>query len=118
MYLLLVPIIVVIIIIVGVVALFNNRNSNINNMDLNQVKSKVSAKDFCLNLGAFIALYTLLARLLNLLFTIIDKAYPQITSGYNYYESSSISWPVSILVVFFPIFLLLMYFLEVGRDVA
>ena len=115
-FILLVPVIVLIIIVAGVVSLFNNRNSNINHMDPNQtnnVKPKVGAKDFCLNLGSFIALYTLLASLLNLLFTVIDKAYPQITSGYNYYDgSSSISWPVSILIVFSPIFLLLMYFLE------
>ncbi|MBI3888182.1 hypothetical protein HY311_00095 [Candidatus Nomurabacteria bacterium] len=112
-YLFLVPVVVLVIVVVGVVALFTNRNSNISSMETNQAKPKISAKDFCLNLGAFIALYTLVASLLDLLFTIIDKAYPQIISGYNYYSGSSpISWPVSILIVFFPIFILLMYFLE------
>ncbi|HTE49094.1 MAG TPA: DUF5671 domain-containing protein [Candidatus Paceibacterota bacterium] len=81
-------------------------------MDSNQMKPKMSAKDFFLNLGAFISLYTLVGSLLGLLFNIIDTAYPKIQNGYNYLGSSSISWPVSTLVVFFPIFVLLMVFLE------
>jgi hypothetical protein len=81
-------------------------------MDTNQTKPKGSAKDFFLNLGAFVALYTLIGNLIGLLFTIIDTAYPKIINGYNYAGSSSISWPVSTLVVFFPIFILLMWFLE------
>lgn len=82
-------------------------------MDPNQTKSKTSAKDFFLNLGAFIGLYTLVGSLISLLFTVINVAYPQIISGYNYSSSSqSISWPVSTLIVFFPIFILLMWFLE------
>ena len=113
-YIFLVPVLVLVVIIIGIVALFTNRNSHANNMESNQMSPKTSAKDFCLNLGAFIALYTLIASLLNLLFTIIEKAYPKITDTSNYYSSSSssISWPVSILIVFFPIFILLMYFLE------
>lgn len=81
-------------------------------MDPNQIKPKASAKDFFLNLGAFVALCALVGNLLGLLFTIIDTAYPKITTGYNYFGSSSISWPVATLVVFFPIFILLMWFLE------
>ncbi|HEV7424507.1 MAG TPA: DUF5671 domain-containing protein, partial [Candidatus Paceibacterota bacterium] len=109
---LLVPLIIFIFIIVGIVVFFINRNRNTNNMDPNQTKSRGSAKDFFLNLGAFIALYTLVGSLLGLLFTIINTAYPQIVNGYNYNGSSSISWPVATLVVFFPIFILLMWFLE------
>ncbi|MSU44640.1 hypothetical protein EXS45_00435 [Candidatus Nomurabacteria bacterium] len=98
-------------IIVGIVALFINRNKN--NMDPNQMKPRSSAKDVLLNLGAFVALYTLVGNLIGLLFTIINTAYPKIASSYNYYGgSSSISWPVATLVVVFPIFVLLMWFLE------
>ena len=79
-------------------------------MEPNQ-KPKTNAKDFFLNLGAIVALYTVVVSLLNLLFTIIDTAYPLITNGYNYYGSQSISWPVSILIIFFPILILLMWFL-------
>lgn len=72
-------------------------------------KTKLSAKDFFLNLGATIALYTSVASLLTLLFTVIDSKFPKITNAYQYYGSSSISWPVAMLVVFFPLTLALMW---------
>lgn len=76
---------------------------------------KTTAKDFFLNLGAIVALYTSVISLLNLLFTVINRVYPQTTGDYYYYgTSSNISWPVSILIIFFPIFLFLMWFLEKG----
>ena len=71
-----------------------------------------SAQDFIINLGAIVALYTLVYSLINLLFTIINTIYPQITNGYNYSGSASISWPVATLIIFFPIFILLMWLLE------
>lgn len=80
-----------------------------------QNQLKTSAKDFFLNLGAIVALYTVVVSLLNLLFTVINNAYPQITSYNNYgysYGSQSISFPVSTLIIFFPIFILLMWLLE------
>lgn len=73
---------------------------------------RASAKDFFINLGAIVALYTGVVSLLNLLFTIINTAYPKITNGYNYFGSQSISWPVATLIIFFPIFVLLMWLLE------
>ncbi len=73
-----------------------------------QTSSK--AKDFFLNLGATISLYTVVGSLINLLFTVINTAYPQITS-YYYLGSSSISWPVAILVIFTPILIVLMWIL-------
>ena len=75
-------------------------------------KAKTGAKDFFLNLGAIVSLYTLLYSLINLLFTIINTAYPKVVSGYNYFGSTSISWPVATLVIFFPIFILLMWLME------
>ena len=107
-----IPIIILIIIVVGIVVFFTSRNRNTNTMDPNQMQQKTTAKNFFLNLGAFISLYTLVYSLIDLLFSVINKAYPQITNGYSYAGSTSISWPVSILVVFFPIFILLMWFLE------
>ncbi len=74
-------------------------------------KPKTSAKDFFLNLGAIVALYTTVVSLLNLLFTVINQAYPKITD-YYYVGSSSISFPVATLIIFFPIFILLSWFLE------
>lgn len=77
-----------------------------------ETQTKTSAKDFFINLGAIVALYTSVVSLLNLLFTIINTSYPQINNGYNLFGSSSISWPVATLIIFFPIFLLLMWLLE------
>lgn len=73
-------------------------------------QTKTNAKDFILNLGAIVALYTLIFSLVNLLFTVIDSAFPPVTSGF--FSSSSISWPVATLIIFFPIFILLMWLLE------
>lgn len=73
---------------------------------------RASAKDFFINLGAIVALYTTVVSLVNLLFNVINTAYPQITNGYNYYGSQSISWPVATLIIFFPIYILLMWLLE------
>jgi len=72
-------------------------------------KTKGGAKDFFLNLGAIIALYTVVASVLNLLFTVINVAYPQI--GY-YYGTQSISWPVAVLIIAFPILIVLMWLLS------
>lgn len=75
-----------------------------------ETQPKASAKDFFINLGAIVALYTTVVSLVNLLFTAIDAAYPKIINGY-YSGSQSISWPVATLIIFFPIFLLLMWLL-------
>jgi hypothetical protein len=83
-------------------------------MEPTQVKPKTNVKDLFLNLGAIVALYTVVISLINLLFAVINTAYPQILNGYNYYGSQSISWPVAILIIFFPIFVLLMWLLEKG----
>ena len=77
-----------------------------------QMKPKTTAGDFLLNMGAIIALYTIVSSLLGLIFIVVEKAYPKITNEYNYYYSQSISWPVSILIVLFPIFIAIMWFLE------
>jgi hypothetical protein len=84
-----------------------------------QMHPKTSAKDFVLNLGTIVALFTVVINLINLLFTVINKAFPQITNGYNYslYASQSISFPVATLIIFFPIYVLLMWILARGYRV-
>ena len=77
-----------------------------------ETQIKTGAKDFIINLGAIIALYTSVASLIDLLFTIINTIYPQINYGYSYFGSESISWSVATLVIFSPIFILLMWLLE------
>ncbi len=76
------------------------------------METQSKAKDFFINLGAIAALYTLVVSLVNLLFTVINSAYPQVTSGYSYLGSSTISWPVATLIIFFPIYIVLMWLLE------
>ncbi|OHA99875.1 MAG: hypothetical protein A3H52_02645 [Candidatus Zambryskibacteria bacterium RIFCSPLOWO2_02_FULL_39_26] len=71
-------------------------------------------KDFFLDVAATVALYTLVISLLNLLFTVINRAYPKIGNSYQYFGSQSISWPVAILVILFPIFIYLMWY--IGRN--
>ncbi|MEK7564328.1 MAG: DUF5671 domain-containing protein [Patescibacteria group bacterium] len=78
-----------------------------------QIKTS-GVKDFFINLGATIALYTLVVSLLNLLFVVIDRAYPRVFTEYSYFGSTSISWPVSVLIIFFPILMFLMWLMERG----
>ncbi|MFH1366230.1 MAG: DUF5671 domain-containing protein [Patescibacteria group bacterium] len=80
---------------------------------INSPRTKTSAKDFFINLGAIVALGFFVGNLISLLFTIINKAYP-FTTGYNYYGSYSISFPVASLIIIFPIYILLMWLLERG----
>lgn len=77
------------------------------------MQPKTTPRDFFLHLGAIVVFYTTVVSLLRLLFTVIESAYPQINS-YNYYASSSISWPVAILIICFPIYIFLMWLLEKG----
>ncbi|KKR69942.1 MAG: hypothetical protein UU13_C0018G0004 [Candidatus Nomurabacteria bacterium GW2011_GWB1_40_7] len=78
-----------------------------------QTQSKTTAKDFFINLGAIVTLGFFVGNLISLLFTIINKVYP-LTTGYNYYGSSSISFPVAALIIGFPGYILLMWLLEKG----
>lgn len=78
------------------------------------MEQKTSAKDFFINLGAIVALYTVVIGLLNLLFRVINIAFPQTLNNYIYFGSQSISLPVATLIIVFPIFILLMWLLEKG----
>lgn len=70
-----------------------------------------------MNLASMITLYSAAGALLNLLFTVINKAYPKITAYYGYYNSStSISFPVATLIIVFPLYILFMWLIE--RDLA
>lgn len=74
----------------------------------NMENSKTTAKDFFLHLGAIVGLYTVTVSLINLVFKIISKAFPEINSNaYAWGAGSQISMPVATLIVFFPIFIVL-----------
>lgn len=73
------------------------------------------AKEFFLHIGAIALLYTGTVALLNLLFRVINYAFPQVDrySGY-YYGGSPISLPVATLIVTFPLFLIVSNVLRKG----
>ena len=79
-------------------------------MDSNQTIPKATPKDFFLNLGAIIALFTVIYNFTSLLFTVISKVYSTVTSSYTSYYS--ISFPVATLIILFPVYILLMWLLE------
>ena len=73
----------------------------------------MSPKDFFLHLGATVALYASAIAIINLAFEIMNRLLPDTLS--NYWSSSSIAWPISMLVVLVPI----LYTLEnlINRDI-
>ncbi len=66
---------------------------------------KTTAKDFFFHLGLIISLYAGVGFLLNLLFSVINSAFPSIDS--YYYNNPSISFPVAALIILTPVFLIL-----------
>ena len=77
------------------------------------MNTKITAKDFFLHIAVIVLLYTGTVALLNILFNVINVAFPQVTQ-YGYYNSTSISLPVATLVVVFPLFLFLANVLHKG----
>ena len=73
-----------------------------------------SPKDFFLHLGATIALYASVIALIDLAFEVVNKALPD--SLNIYFSTSSVVWPISILIVLVPT----LYVLEklIGRDIV
>ena len=77
------------------------------------MNTKMTAKDFFLHIAVIALLYAGTVALLNILFNVINVAFPQVTQ-YNYYSSASISLPVATLIVVFPLFLFLANLLRRG----
>jgi len=77
------------------------------------MQNKMTAKDFFLHIAVIAFLYTGIVALLNILFRVINVAFPQVTQ-YGYYGSTSISLPVATLIVVFPLFLFLANVLRKG----
>ncbi len=75
--------------------------------------TQTTAKDFFLHLGAIITLYAGVGFLLNLLFGIINSAFPQID---GYWYQPSISFPVAALIVVTPVFLFLTYLIKNNEE--
>lgn len=73
---------------------------------------KTTPKDFFLHAGATVALYVVAGSLINLMFSIINRAFPDALN--NYFTVSSVAWPISVLIVLVPIFYVLEWF--INRD--
>ena len=74
------------------------------------MENKASAKDFFLHLGVIATLYAIVISFLNLLFRIINKAFPEVAQNiYAWGAGSEISLPVATLIIVFPIFAILSY---------
>jgi len=74
---------------------------------------RMTPKDFFINLAGAVALYVSIISLLNLLFEIINRLFPDaLTQGYYYsgYYSSGIRLAIACLFIFFPIFVLISWF--------
>ncbi len=74
------------------------------------MNTKTTAQHFFLQVGALVSLYAGVGALLNLLFRVINVAFPQVgTKGlYSYfYSGGSISLPIATLIVTLPLFLVL-----------
>lgn len=75
--------------------------------------AKMTPKDFFLNLGIVVTLYTSVIAFLTLLFEIIDRVFPDALSQgyYTYgYYSSSIRFAIASLVIMFPLYLVVSAF--------
>jgi len=70
---------------------------------------ETTPKNFALQIGAFITLFTSISGLIMLLFGLINIAFPDAAEGYYGYESSqsSVRYAIALLVVFFPAFIFL-----------
>ncbi len=81
-------------------------------MDTN--KPKVGPKDFFLQLATLIALYMSVGSLLGLIFDIINKTYPDALNGAYYYDaySSGLRFEIASLVIVFPLFCVLAWFIR------
>ena len=74
---------------------------------IKNMENKTSAKDFFLHLGSIVALYTVVISFLNLIFKVINEAFPEIQNYYSWGSGSEISMPVATLIIVFPIFIIL-----------
>lgn len=79
------------------------------------LKPKLNIGFFFLSLGVLITLITSVVSFLNLVFSSLDKKFPDVLNatyqyGYATYDYESMRMALAILIIFFPIFILVSYF--------
>ncbi|MEK7503057.1 MAG: DUF5671 domain-containing protein [Patescibacteria group bacterium] len=81
-----------------------------------EITKKVSAKDFFMQLGAMVALYASAISFTMLIFEYINVLHPDPLGIGGYYDTygsfRSIRWSISLLIVVFPLYVWLSWFLE------
>jgi len=80
-----------------------------------ETQSKLNIGFFFLSLGVLIALVTSVVSFLNLVFSTLDKRFPDVLNasyqyGYSTYDYEGIRMALATLIIFFPVFLLVSYF--------
>src|SRR3989344_3151908 len=75
-------------------------------------RPKTTPKDFFLNLGAIVALYVSVISILNLLFEVINRTFPDPLQTYIDPYSSAIRWTIASLFIIFPLYILFSWLLE------
>lgn len=77
-----------------------------------EIKIKTTPKDFFLHIGSMVALYASAVSLLNLLFEIINVSFPDaLNFSYDYF-SSSMRWSIASLIIVFPLYVFLSWFIN------
>lgn len=79
-------------------------------------KPKTTPKDFFLNLGVIAALYVSVVSVLNLLFEVINRSFPDPLQMYVDPYSSAIRWTIASLFIIFPLYILFSWILN--RDMV
>lgn len=86
-------------------------------MDQSTDRPKMSPKDFFVYIGTALTLYASAGSLLGLLFAIINAKFPDALSYYSYTNAAStLQLTISTLLVVFPLFLVLSWFIR--KDIA
>lgn len=84
------------------------------------LKPKMTPKDFFMQFGALVTLYVSVGALFNLLFTLIDRVFPDVLDTNFYYSvsvySSGIRFAIASLVIIFPTYLILLWLITKESD--
>ena len=76
-------------------------------------KSRITPKDFFIQFGSLIALYISVGAFINLLFTLLERTFPDALDGAYYYSasvySSGMRFAIASLVIIFPTYLVLLW---------
>ncbi len=75
-------------------------------------ETKTTAKDFFMHLAAVVFLYSSAVSLINLLFQIVNYAFPDNLEYYVDPYSSAMRWAIATLVIMFPLYLILLRGIE------